>query len=97
MIELGSHKGNPTLTIRVIPNAKCAKLHMEGDMLKCRVVAPPVDGAANKALRIFLARTVFGISRSAVTISRGKQSRTKTVSIELTPSEVLNKLSAFLK
>lgn len=49
-------------------------------MLKVRVAAPPVDGAANKALVAVLARTL-GVARSAVEITAGQTARIKTVRI----------------
>jgi uncharacterized protein YggU (UPF0235/DUF167 family) len=49
--------------------------------LKVRVSAPPVDGAANAALEILLAKTL-GLPRSAVSVARGASARIKQVEIE---------------
>jgi uncharacterized protein (TIGR00251 family) len=49
--------------------------------LRVRIAAPPVDGAANDELIRVLAKT-FKVSRSAVKIVSGHNSRTKQVSIE---------------
>ena len=46
--------------------------------LSVRVAAPPVDGAANKALVALLAKRL-GIPKSAVTIASGETSRLKMV------------------
>ncbi len=46
-----------------------------------RVRAPPVEGAANKALIEFLAKT-FRVAKSAVTIDSGHNARLKQVRIE---------------
>ena len=52
-----------------------------GDGVRIRVAAPPVDGAANEELVRFLARRL-GVSRDAVTITRGQSSRRKTLTID---------------
>ncbi len=71
------------LDIKVVPRASRDRLGpwMEGDVLKVQLTAPPVDGAANEALRAFVAKAV-GVSRAAVSIVRGETSRQKTVRIE---------------
>jgi len=51
-----------------------------GDAVKIRLAAPPVEGAANKALIAFLAKSL-GVSKSAVTITAGERSRSKTVQV----------------
>jgi len=50
-------------------------------VLKVRVRARPVEGEANEALIKLMAR-VLGVPKSAVSIQRGGQSRTKMVLIE---------------
>jgi uncharacterized protein (TIGR00251 family) len=47
-------------------------------LLAIRLAAPPIDGAANKALLAFLA-DLFGLPKSAVTIVSGNAGRRKTV------------------
>jgi uncharacterized protein YggU (UPF0235/DUF167 family) len=49
-------------------------------MLKARLMAPPVDGAANEALVALLAERL-GIPKRAIRIVRGATSRQKTVEI----------------
>jgi uncharacterized protein len=48
--------------------------------LKVRVAAPPVDGAANKALLRLLADEL-GVPKGAVTLASGESSRTKVVDV----------------
>jgi uncharacterized protein len=48
--------------------------------LKVALTAPPVDGAANKALVEFLAKTL-GVPKSGVTIVSGETSRNKTLRV----------------
>jgi uncharacterized protein (TIGR00251 family) len=51
-----------------------------GDALKIRLAAPPVDGAANEALVLFLAK-LFGVARHDVRILVGENARSKLVEI----------------
>lgn len=48
--------------------------------LKVALTAPPVEGAANKALIEYVAK-LLGVPRSSVTLVSGETSRNKTVSI----------------
>lgn len=54
---------------------------LQGDRLKIRITAPPVDGKANRHLLHFLARR-FRVPRHQVTLLSGQASRTKRVRIE---------------
>ena len=49
--------------------------------LKARVSAPPVEGEANAALTVLLAR-VLGVSKSSVRIAAGQTGRLKSVEVE---------------
>ena len=63
------------------PGAKqtqCVGLH-DGKP-KIQLKAPPVDGAANKALIGFLSE-VFGVPKSAISIELGASGRTKRVEV----------------
>jgi hypothetical protein len=53
---------------------------IQGDALKIRLTSPPVDGAANKLCREFLAG-LFHVPKSAVEILSGETSRHKRVKI----------------
>lgn len=53
---------------------------LQGDALKLRLTAPPVDGKANAAVIASLAKLI-GLPKSAVTMKSGHQSRTKSVVI----------------
>jgi len=71
-----------TFDVQVVPRASRVRLGpVIGDRLKIQLTAPPVDGAANDALRDALARAL-GVPRSAVRIVRGESSRKKTVRVE---------------
>ena len=62
-------------------------------LLRARVAAPPVDGAANDALVRLLAKAL-GVPRSAVTIASGETSREKTVEIRGDVVELAARLAA---
>lgn len=69
------------LHLRVQPNASRTELRIEADgRVRVALMAPPVEGAANKALRAYVARR-FGVRRNAVTLVRGERSREKTVRV----------------
>ena len=81
------------LRVRVQPRASVE--HVEGvhdDHLRVRLTAPPVDGAANKACVVFLAKTL-GVSRARVRIHAGARSRDKLLHISgLTPTQAAEAL-----
>ncbi len=72
------------LTLRVVPNARktaCEGLMDDGETLKIRLAAPPVDGKANEALLLWLVETLH-LRRSQVRLVAGEKSRNKRVEIE---------------
>ena len=70
-----------TLDIHVQPRARTTEVvGWHGDAIKIRVAAPPVDGAANDALVLFLAEQL-GVPRAAVTVVGGAAGRRKRVAI----------------
>ena len=69
------------VTVRVQPRASRNALVVEPDgRIRVALTAPPVEGAANEALRVFLAE-VFGVPRASVRVVRGDKSREKVVSV----------------
>ena len=69
------------ISIHVQPRASRTEIAgVHGDALKIRLTSPPVDGAANEALVIFLTER-FALPRNAITIISGAQSRAKVVEI----------------
>jgi uncharacterized protein (TIGR00251 family) len=69
-----------TITLKVIAGAKKNLIKEENGQLKVYVTAPPVDGKANK-LVIALLSEHFGVSKSQIEMTKGLQSRIKTISI----------------
>ena len=67
------------LRIRVQPRAsRCEITEATEEHLRIRINAPPVEGAANKACRDYLAKQ-FGIAKGRVEILSGEKSREKRI------------------
>jgi uncharacterized protein len=77
------------IEVRVIPHARRDEIGDErGGRLLIRLTAPPVDGAANTALRRLIARRP-GVRARRVSIVCGQTSRDKVVRVEgLAPGEL---------
>lgn len=66
---------------------------LQGDALKIRLTAPPVEGAANKMCVEFLAKSLK-VRKSDVEIVRGQNSKTKHL---LVRSATREKIESLLK
>jgi uncharacterized protein YggU (UPF0235/DUF167 family) len=77
------------MEVRVIPRARRDEIGDDrAGRLLIRLTAPPVDGAANAALRRLVARRA-GVPARRVSIVRGQTSRDKVVRVEgLTAAEL---------
>ncbi len=72
------------LNIRAVPNAgrdACAGLMADGITWKIRLAAPAIDGRANAALIVCLAK-LLDVPRGSVTLTAGATSRSKRIRIE---------------
>lgn len=68
--------------IRVVPRASRSGLAgIQGDALKLRITAPPVEGKANEECIRLLAE-LLDVQRARVAILSGHASRTKTVAVD---------------
>jgi uncharacterized protein (TIGR00251 family) len=69
------------LRVRVQPRASHEGVEgVQGDRLRMRVSAPPVEGAANTRVVLVLAE-LLGIPRTQLTVTRGAKSREKDLLI----------------
>ena len=86
--------GGVTLVVQVTPRSRKNEIvSTDGQALRVRLTAPPVDGAANAALCEFLA-TVLGVRTSAVTLIAGQTSRHKVIRLEgVTPEQARSLLA----
>lgn len=81
------------INVRVIPRSSRIEVVWEGEALKVRLTAAPVDGAANEALIKLLAARL-DLLRSALRIVRGASGRQKVLEIEgVTKAEIIKKLA----
>jgi uncharacterized protein (TIGR00251 family) len=84
-----------TLSLRVVPRAKRSAIDgvVEG-ALRLRIAAPPVEGAANKAVIAYLA-AVLGVPKRDISLLSGGQSRQKVLRINgLNAAQVRQRLHA---
>ena len=71
-----------TFAVKVIPRAGRNQVAgVEGEALKVRQAAPPVEGAANAALLDFLAH-LLGVRQAQVSLIGGHTSRHKVVLVQ---------------
>lgn len=68
------------ITVRVHPRASRPRAEWKGDVLEVWVSAPPVEGAANRAVLEAVAKHA-GVPVSAVTLRSGARGRTKVVEV----------------
>jgi uncharacterized protein (TIGR00251 family) len=81
MLNVRETKEGVSFAIRVLPrSSKCELAGFQGDALKIRITAPPVEGRANEACIRFLA-SLFHVNRNRIAIEAGHKSRNKQVSI----------------
>ena len=76
-------EGDGGCAVKVLVAPKASKSEVVGvikGVLKIRISAPPVDGAANKELVRFLSKQL-GVSKSSVLIRSGLASKHKSVFI----------------
>jgi uncharacterized protein (TIGR00251 family) len=74
--------GGVTIRVYVAPRSSASKVVGEHNgALKVALTAPPVEGAANKALVELLSK-LLGVPKGAVRIVSGETSRNKTVRVD---------------
>lgn len=82
------------VSVHVTPRAGRDELMVSDGVLRVKVKAAPVDGAANEALIALLAERLH-VSKSAVTIAHGGSSRNKLVAVAGISSDTIwRRLSA---
>ena len=82
---------SPAISIGVYVQPRASKTELAGlhdGLLRIRLAAPPVDGAANAALAVFIADKL-GIAKSRVQIVSGLTGRRKVVRIDGVTAEAV--------
>ena len=82
-------------SIRISPNAKKNEIIKEGEVVKIKITAQPIDGKANKALVEFLSKN-FKISKTSIKILKGETSKDKTILFMTDNAEKVNNLKDLL-
>ena len=77
-----------TISVYVQPRASRNEVvGLQGDELKLRLTSPPVEGAANKLCREFLAK-LLGVAKGQVSLVAGDKSRHKRLFVRgVTPEQ----------
>jgi len=93
-LRLKESAAEVTFAVKVIPRASRNEIAgVEGEALRVRLTAPPVEGAANAALLAFLAE-VLGMPKRDVRLVSGQTARRKVVAVAgVTAEEVQERLS----
>ncbi len=95
MIRFSTQDDVVTFSVRAQPRAPKSQIvgEIEG-VLKIRLAAPPVDGAANEELIYFFAK-FFAVPRNSIEIISGATAKNKIVRVHgITGEQFLAKLSA---
>lgn len=80
-LHIREQDGAITFEVRVAPRASRNRVvGVQDGALKVALTAPPVDGAANEALKKLLAKSL-GVSKSSVEIIRGERGRIKKLRV----------------
>jgi uncharacterized protein (TIGR00251 family) len=83
-----------TFSVRVIPRSSRTEIVGEHDgMLKVKLAAPPVEGAANAELVKLFAKKLR-VAKSSVTIVSGETSKTKRLRVDGVDAERLRSVLA---
>lgn len=81
MIPVSESKDGIVFQVRVVPRSSRSEVAgIQGDSLKVRLKAPPVEGRANEECIRFLAG-LLGVKKDRVRIVSGLKSKTKTIAV----------------
>jgi uncharacterized protein (TIGR00251 family) len=80
-LRIQQHDGAITFEVRVVPRASRNRvIGVQDGALKVALTAPPVDGAANEALKKLIAKAL-DVAKSDVEILRGDRARIKVLCV----------------
>ena len=77
------------LKLRIAPNSSKNQFVADGDIIKLKITAQPIEGKANKAVIEYLSKQ-FKIPKTSVEIIKGETSKDKTIFIRTTDEEKIN-------
>jgi uncharacterized protein len=89
LLDIRQEKNGASFAVKVAPRASHNQIAQVADgVLKVRLTAPPVEGAANQALVKLLAKAL-GLAKSKVQVIKGHKSRDKRILVQdLEPSQI---------
>ena len=87
------HPEGAVLTLRVVPRSSRNALARDGEALRLKLTAPPVDGAANAELQKYLSK-LFAIAKSDVEIIAGQRGRRKRILLRGVSAETAREVIA---
>ena len=79
------------VNLRISPNAKKNEIIKDGDIIKVKITALPIDGKANKALVEFFAKN-FKSPKTSIEILKGETSKEKTILFKTMDEDKVNNL-----
>ena len=83
------------IKLRISPNASKNQIIFDGDIIKLKVTAQPIENKANKAVVEFLSKT-FKIPKTSIEIVKGETSKDKTIFLSTTDKEKINNIVSAL-
>lgn len=66
--------------VRISPNASSNGIVIDGEIIKIKLTAQPIENKANKALIVFLSK-FLNVPKTTITIVKGNQAKDKTISV----------------
>ena len=82
LVEKLKQESKINFKIKVVANSKVNLIDFCDDFIKIKIMAPAIDGKANKAIVEFLAKTLC-VSKNKVSIVNGEKSSLKLIRVEL--------------
>lgn len=83
------------LGFKISPNSSKNEFIKNGDEIKIKITAPPVDGKANKFLTEFLSKT-FKVPKTSIKIIKGETSKEKTILISPISTEKTEQIKSYV-
>lgn len=83
------------IKIRISPNASKNQILVDGDVIKLKVTAQPIENKANKAVIEFLSKS-FKIPKTSISIVKGETSKDKTIFISTSDKEKIENIKKFI-
>ena len=82
---------NIIIDVKVVPNSSKNSISNEGEFLKIKLTAPPVDNKANKALIEYLSKQLK-IPKTSIELKSGATSKNKRFVLPTNTKEILETL-----